>query len=339
MMPGLPIGSNIKSALAAVAAMAICGAASADAVSDIPLEKCTPGQVLMTIHYSATKRELPVDESNLDRWHRLQELTNKHPKAGTRPIAEILNKSELEVFNRISDQIAVANYYLLAESRLKRDALVLMDMVDAATNLRDGKALPDAKAPQSRPYNYLAVLRELLKEQKFPEVKIKEECSFNLALERESDRTRAAARSSLDNSPELKELLALREKYHLSDGANFAATKLSQADATRLNDVQPKVARYITSNIEYIKTLDNLKYLGDVVRMQYEAQKSDALQVGPTKDMSEFDKLQKARFQSLAPHIQKIVNFWYYIDAEIPSEQTKTAMSIVEIYKQNAPKR
>ncbi len=67
--------------------------------------------------------------------------------------------------------------------------------------------------------------------------------------------------------------------------------------------------------------------------MQYEWQRANILQLGATKDTSQYDKADAARYAALSFNMQQIVNVWRHLDEEFPSRATRDARMVVDSTK------
>lgn len=309
-------------------------AQAAEEVKDIPLDKCNAMEALMTINIAALHRE--VEESKISGvwWHKQVALVDKHPEAKPgRPVSEVLSKEEATEFNRLSSQILVSNYYLLAESRLQRDTTVMMDMLDAAVALRDKHTEPQKGTPEYKYYTYIASLMEVFRALEHPDVKNTAECSLDLALQRDGAAAMKAMGVTIMKDPKFRELLNLRTKYGLPEGAEFDKTKMLKADANRLPALQKYVGELLSDIQLYEKNISNMRYFAETVQFEFEAQKSDILFLGPSRDNSEFNKRQAERYSKLSKPMQLSLNLWFYIDTEIPSQRTKGSQLIVDEMK------
>lgn len=302
----------------------------AENIADVPLEKCSPGQVLMKMNFNAMGQYQSAFKTNNARWHQLQALSELHPGSENKSMDQLLTKDELADFSKNSDQIAVTNYYLLAESRVVRDTLMMMNVLEANEVVRDGKPIPDAASPDAKRYMYLARMLFALKEDEHPPVKNTAECSLNLALQLEADKEA----NRVANSKEYRELITIRTKYRMPDGASFDTVKLSPADSKRVEVLGPRIAKLVSNAKGYMSVLNALMYYGDAMIVEYEGQKSDTLNQGAAKDMKGYDALQKARYQSLSPVMQRFMDFWFFIDNDTPSDAVKYFQSVKEIKDQ-----
>jgi hypothetical protein len=317
----------------------LCGSvAHADGIQDIPLAKCSGPQVMMATDMAALDRDVKARKSSLAFWGKLQAISSKHPEASPdRPLENFLTKEESTAFAQASAQIAVSNYYLLAETRLRRDMRVMDEMWVAAANLRDGGTLPDENSPEFRPYKYLGVMRQLFKGPEHSATRNTAECSIDLALQFDTKKGSESLATSINEAPQYLQILGLRAKYRVPEGAQLDASKLSLADAQTLIGLQKWVGEAVGRGQWFVTDMSNLRYYADMVQLQFEELKAEVLQLGPSSDMAEFDKLRTARFDTLNPTMQAAWKLWEYIDNEIPSEQAKLIDATNEIMHKKAP--
>ena len=308
----------------------VCVTAQADEVKDIRLDKCNAPTVLMTLHYGAVQRAAKAAEPATRMLNEIRALTAKHKDARPdRPISEALTKEESAQFATLSGQLAVSGYYELAESRLERDMSLMDTLLETAGKLRDNKPLPSESAPEAQYYGYLGAMREVFKDLYHPEPRNKAECSLDMALEREA----GAAVAAITDSTEYLELLGLRSKYGIPNGAQFDISKLSASDAARLPRLQESVGARASRAKVYDQDISNLRYFAEIIALEFEGQKSDILQLGASP-ATEYNKLQKARYAGLSPVFQKGLNLWFYIDNALPSDASKAAAARVQMMKQ-----
>lgn len=329
----------MKRAQIIFAALAFAGHLHAEEVRDIPLEKCSASQVLMAIDFASLARYTKAREATVGMWHKLTALSEKHPNAPPdRPVGDSLTRTEADNFTNVSSQIAVSNMYSLAESRLQRDTNVLQKMLEASANLLYEDKLPDEKSSDFKYYRYLGALREAYVGLTHPDAKNTAECSLDLAFQRDlNDRFKQAA-SKLEDSRQYLELLGLRTKYGLADGIAFDPDKLSKSDAARL----PELQRYVQSSVSrmqyYSTDISDLRYFAEMVQLQFDEQKAEILQLGPSRDRADFTQLRAAKFNTLSKPMQMVWNLWDHIDGETPSQAVKDFKMIAETLHGGSPK-
>ncbi|WP_412548880.1 hypothetical protein Q2T91_20345 [Ralstonia pseudosolanacearum] len=327
----------MKRTIAFLAGVLTFGAAmSAEQLSEIPIQDCNPPNVLMRVGMGALDRWVPALKKNTELWHQLKALTDKQPDSQGKPVDKILTHDDVEQFEQITNQIAVSNYYLLAESRLERDANVLADMYVASQNIRDGKPLPKNDSPEIKPYVYLVKLMASLKGMDHPSVKNAAVCSVNLAFQLEGQRATKALQDQLAASQDFATVMALRQKYRIPEGSSAEGVQMSPPDTATFKDAGGKLSKLVNNHEGYLHSLSDLMFLAEIVDYQYEAQKSDVLQLGPVRDVAEFDRLDRERNQSLSSELRKTLEIWHYIDRNTPSQQMKNFQAMKEIAKKES---
>jgi hypothetical protein len=84
-------------------ALAFAGSAHAGEVRDIPLEKCSAGQVLMVMHFDSLERSVKAGEASIVMWGKLTAIAARHPNApADRPIGDSLTGPERDEFANVS---------------------------------------------------------------------------------------------------------------------------------------------------------------------------------------------------------------------------------------------
>lgn len=311
--------------------MLACVTVRADEVKDIPPDKCDAQTVLNTLQSGAVQRTAKASESTMRMLAQMQEIVAKHKDAPPdRPMLDSLTNDEAAQFESLSGQLLVSGYYQLAESRLERDMGLMTNLLETAGKLNAGAPLPSETSPEAQFYGYLGALREVFKGQNHPEPKSKDACSLDLALERAA----SAAVAAIAESTEYLELLGLQAKYGIPNGAQFDVSKLSAADMARLQGLRESLGGRASRVKLYDQDISNLRYFAEVIALEFEGQKSDILQLGASPT-AEYDKLQKARYASLRPPMQKGLNVWFFIDNAMPSEASKAAEDRIKMMKQS----
>jgi hypothetical protein len=311
------------------------GAAQGQEVSDVSLAQCETGRVLVKLSLDSLKRANDTGGRIAANWQQLGAISARHPEAPPdQPIQRALTKDEVAEFERVSGQIAVENLYALAESRRERDANVMMDMLTAAGAIRDGAAVPPAGSAAAEPYVYLLRLANALTNgPAHPDNRAPQVCSLDLALQLESGRSLVRDGEKLTSTPEYLELLGLRAKYGIPEGASIDVSKLSATDAER----KPKLEAAIRGGVERLRFYDgaigSVRFFADMSAIQYDELKSEALELGGSNNIAEFNALRGARRARLPNYMQAVWDAWDSIDAQAPSAKAKESAMVGAIVK------
>lgn len=320
----------------AVTLLAMVGASAAGEpvpVSELPLDLCTSQQVMMQTSLEALGREVKARQSMLPAIEKIGAFASKYSDVAKpgQPIGELMNAQEAADFSRASAQTFTLNMYILAESRLQRDMKVLSRMHQLVVKHRDNpEYVPTKGSTEYYSFGYLAALTVLFKDTEHPPSKNKGECSLGLALEREADAALANFQQMFGNSREVAELTRIRRKYRAADGAPLDRSKLTTEEAAKVPTLERVVNALMSGQLPFYQDMSDLQYFADVMQMRYEAQKSDLLLQGGTADPSGYVAAEVARYKLLSPQMQQASDLWRLMDKEIPSDQYKNTMTILE---------
>lgn len=326
----------MRNRLAACGVMLLLSSAGAGEivpVSNLPLDLCTSQTVMMQTHFEALGREVKTREAMMPALNKVQALASKYSmgaKAG-QPLGELMNVADAAEFSTMSAQILTANLYILAESRLQRDMKVLSQMQLLAVKQHDSPdfGLKEGSA-EYNPFRYLGALSVIFKDVEHPATKNQAECSLSLALEREANAAFANFQQILSSSRELAELMQIRAKYRVPNGVPLDRSRLTPAEAARVPTLERVAAALMAGQAPFYQDMSDLRYFADVIMMRYEAQKSDLLQQGGSADTAGYDAAETARYNAFSPPMQQASGLWRLMDKEMPSEQYKNTMMILE---------
>lgn len=319
-------------------------AAACALAADERQSQCTADNALMQANLDALKRQTSTSPAMKKALARFKALADKYSSQASRPMSELMSKEDSVEFERLSGQTLTMRFYELAESRLQRDTMLLMDMHAMALKerdegldlahmnqlVRDGHLEAGTHRGMNHEllvYTYLNTLKEGFKNDEVPAVPATGECSVAQALESESRVTYELWQRQLASSSSVKEWAALGDKYHVSQGANFESEKLTAEDSQRVAFLQPQVVALFRP-LSYFSEMNGLRFYAAAAYLEYEWQKDDILQLGGSSDAAAYRKLDEARYAKLTPAMQRAINVWNHLDADLPSQSTLDAETI-----------
>jgi len=319
-----------------LATVLLLGVANAEGAKDIPLKDCTSARVLVALDYGEHMRETSSSPALLENLGKVKALVARYSGKGKpgQPMIEYLSAEDAGEFATLSAQSLTIRFNQLAESRLQRDAQMLMRMKDLAERDRTtGVSITLESDPDLKPYSYLAAMRAAVSghERSTPPNKL--ECSLDLALDNDAGSAIRELSDKLQTSPEVAELLSLRAKYQVPDGADFKPGALTRTEVARLPVLKAAVGAMMRGQDTYLGDISALRYFSEAGLLQYDWLRANILQFGATTDVGRYDKADAARYDALSPHLQKIVNIWRHMDADYPSKGTKDAQMVVDSLK------
>jgi len=331
---------SFKQGLSAVVIAVTCvlpRGARADEVNDIPLAKCTSQQVVMTIHFAALKRETKPSDIVIQNAQWMGNVAKKYHGIAkpSHPLSEYMTVDESAEFAQRRAQNLTISYSQLAESRLQRDMTQLSKMQELAElGWTKGKSLTSESDPDLRQYVYMYGVQKLFPDTEHPTSKNTQECSLDLAFERDAAAAFEQFKAKIQSSPEVSELFALRKKYDIPDGADFNPEAMTPQDRVRAPVLKAAFVKVLGAQQEYQANINALRYFADVMLMKYQWQREEILELGAAAGTAVYDKADAERYTRLSPQMQKVVNFWQNLDNEFPAQATKNALSIIDKIKE-----
>jgi hypothetical protein len=271
--------------------------------------------------------------ANLDK---IKALATKYQNKGRQgqAIGELFTPEDAGTFAALTSQGKTVRYYQLAESRLQRDSQMLLRMKKLAeTDHSVGLNMSKETDPEFKPYLYMYSMRTVLKDVKPPPKPSEFVCSFDLAMDRDAGAAVAEMSERMKRSKEVVELLTLRSKYQVPDGAEMDSNRLTTAERTRLPALLKATGAILRGQSEYQENILGLRFFADVSQLMYEWQTEDILKLGAAGDLAEYDQADAARYAKLSPTLQQGVNVWHRMDKDFPSLVTKTDKQMNESKK------
>jgi len=324
------------SALVIASTCVLPHSARADEVADIPLAKCNSQQVAMTIHFAALRREAKPSDTVIQNAQWMGNLAKKYHGIAkpNHPLSEYMTVGESAEFAQRRAQNVTISYSQLAESRLQRDMTQLSKMQELAElGWTKGKSLTSESDPDLRQYVYMYGVQKLFPDTEHPAPKNTQECSLDLAFERDAAAAFEQFKVKFQSSPEVSELLAMRKKYSVPDGADFNPDAMTPQDKARAPALKAAFGKIMGAQQEYQANINALRYFADVMLMKYQWQREEILELGAAAGTAVYDKADAERYAKLSPQMQQVVNFWQNLDNEFPSQATKNAQYIVDEIK------
>lgn len=332
----------IQASIASIALTILAFSCNADTfspmvLSDIPLDKCTVDNLFIEIDKRALDREVRIGNTALPLYKETKELLEKY-QGNDKPIKDILPPDELKRFKEISAETLTSNLKRLAESRVQRDVELTYQLMKLAEQWRDhtvdpktlasikkaiknGSAAPDDE--DAKKLAYLSLINVLVKDDPLPDPKIRNACNLDLALFNAGEVSSNKFSQQIAKVPQYGDLMKLRTKYKLSNGAYFDGVKLTKAETSRfqsdMNILQPLVDRLN----RYVSDVEGIRRLMQISELKYQWNMESIEETGGIANVDSMNKFDRARYNELRKAMQSTLDIWYTIDKEMPSTANK----------------
>jgi hypothetical protein len=261
---------------------AICGQQTTPcpkSVEAIPLAKCTVRESLNVSYLQSSSRGAASAKQALTADEKMSRLMGSLPKANV-PVAKLMNSDQAAAFEQLRVQMIMQNLNQLAESRLQRDYVAMLDAADAIGAMERGARKVTSKDdPKGEGAGLLGLLRKVLEEDQNapltnPNPNV---CGIDLALYHQ-ELLAMGRLQKLAQSQEAKMLIALRKKHGIAGPLD--PQKLPSPDREEAVWLMKAVGLPIQRELLALEDWQNLRWYEKASQLEYDSLRNDIINGG-----------------------------------------------------------
>lgn len=248
-------------------------------VEAIPLAKCTLKEVVSVSYLQSTQRAANSAQQSLIAGKNMSRLMDSLPKSKL-PVSKLMNSDQTTEFEQLRVQMLMQNMDQLAESRLQRDYVAMLDGADAIRAMEQGaSSITTRDDPKGEGAGLVGLLRKVLEKDQNasltnPDPNV---CSIDLALYHQ-EVVAFANLQSLAKSHEAKMLIALRNRHGIK--GQLDPEKLPSPDREEAVWLMKAVGVPIQREMLAFEDWQNLRWYEKASQLEYESLRDDIINGG-----------------------------------------------------------
>jgi hypothetical protein len=281
-------------------------------------DACSPSASIRTALDSAAQRYVELNKIAADEDTAMLRLVSSIPGQSDKPLKSNMTTDQAVQFQQLSDQMAIHKQELLVQSQQLRDLTVIGAATEEIVNLRSGGTTKAKGDPDSYGLGLVLLLRKTMNDDNTdpPDPADRRSCGLDLAFFNK-EQIEQGYIERLKSSDELKQVLALRQKYNIS--GPFDPEKLPSPDREKAIWLQKALTEPFAAAFQASRDWSNLRRFAAVSAVFYSAHREEILSAAGASNFKYGAKLQ-ALYESSDPAMKHAMDAWLNIDNNIPSD-------------------